>query len=78
MLLQVYAGTISSDTATTYNIGMDKFATWLSDRTPNHDTILEWMADLKAHGSKRAAINAWLGGVRSFFGWAPPGTDPIN
>ena len=70
LLLQVYAGTISADTAKTYNNGMDKFAAWLSDRTPNHDTILEWMAYLKAQGSKPAAINAWLGGVRAFFGWA--------
>ena len=70
LLLQVYAGTMSADTATAYKHGMDKFTSWLADRTPNQDTILEWMAYLKAQGNKPAAINAWLGGVRSFFGWA--------
>src|SRR5262245_39020585 len=68
--LQVAAGTISQDTANAYSRGMGKFTTWLSDRTPNSDTILEWMAHLKQQGNKPAAINAWLGGVRAFFGWA--------
>jgi site-specific recombinase XerD len=70
LLLQVYAGTMSTDTAGTYQRGMSKFTAWLADRTPNSDTILEWMAHLKSQGSKPAAINAWLSGVRSFFGWA--------
>lgn len=70
LLLQVYTRTLSTDTAKTYQRGMEKFTAWLADRTPNSDTILAWMAYLKSQGSKPAAINAWLGGVRSFFGWA--------
>lgn len=68
--LRVQAGAISQDTAATYRRGADKFISWLGDRQPNADTILQWQADLKASGSKPAAINAWLGGIRSFFGWA--------
>jgi len=78
--LKVSAGSISQDTASTYKRGADMFMTWLSDRTPSSDTILEWIAELRTHGNqqgkgkgipaKPAAINAWLGGVRSFFGWA--------
>lgn len=70
LALQVSAGTISQDTANTYRRGMGKFTAWLSERTPNADSILEWMAYLKTQGNKPAAINAWLGGVRAFFAWA--------
>lgn len=70
LLKQVWAGTLSADTAGTYQRGMEKFTGWLGDRTPDSDTILEWMADLKSQGSKPGAVNAWLGGVRSFFRWA--------
>lgn len=70
LLKRVFAGTMSADTAGTYQRGMAKFTAWLMGKTPNNDTILEWMAYLKSQGSKPAAVNAWLGGVRSFFGWA--------
>lgn len=68
--LKVSAGAISQDTANTYKRGARKFITWLCDRQPDGDSILQWQADLKVNGNKPAAINAWLGGVRSFFGWA--------
>lgn len=68
--LKVQAGAISQDTANTYKRGADKFITWLGDLSPDGDSILQWQADCKAKGNKPAAINAWLGGVRSFFGWA--------
>lgn len=70
LALLVSAGSISQDTANSYRRGMDKFTGWLEGRTPDGDVILEWMADLKAQGRKPGAVNAWLGGVRSFFGWA--------
>jgi integrase/recombinase XerD len=68
--LRTQAGAISQDTASTYKRGALKFYDWLADQEPNRDIILEWMAALRTAGSKPAAINAWLGGVRSFFGWA--------
>ena len=70
--LKVEAGTMSRDTANTYKRGASKFTDWLaaSRREPDSDTILEWMAYLRSQGNKPGAINAWLGGVRSFFGWA--------
>jgi integrase/recombinase XerD len=68
--LKVSAGAISQDTANTYKRGADKFISWLGDRIADGDAILQWQADCKAKGNKPAAINAWLGGVRSFFGWA--------
>jgi integrase/recombinase XerD len=79
LLLQVYARAISADTAKTYQRGMEKFTTWLADRMPNSDSILEWMGYLKGQDSRPAAINAWLGGVRSFFGWAASNAHiPVN
>ncbi len=68
--LKVSAGAISQDTANTYKRGADKFITWLGDRSADGDTILTWQAECKAKGNKPAAVNAWLGGIRSFFGWA--------
>lgn len=68
--LKVSAGAISLDTANTYKRGMSKFIVWLADQEPNSDTILEWMAYLRSQGSKPGAINTWLNGIRSFFGWA--------
>lgn len=67
---KVEAGAISQDTANTYRRGANKFTAWLGDRAVDGDTILEWIAELRSNGNKPAAINAWLGGVRSFFGWA--------
>lgn len=68
--LNVSAGQISQDTAATYRRGATKFIAWMQDRNPSQDAILEWMKELKANGNKPAAINAWLGGVRSLFRWA--------
>jgi integrase/recombinase XerD len=68
--LKVSAGAFSQDTANTYKRGARKFIVWLSDRPADGDTILSWLAYLRSQGNKPAAINAWLGGVRSFFGWA--------
>lgn len=68
--LKVQAGDISQDTANTYRRGASKFIEWLGDRDPDSDAILKWQAHLKTNGYKPGAINAWLGGVRSFFGWA--------
>jgi site-specific recombinase XerD len=68
--LRVSAGEISQDTSNTYRRGVSKFLAWLDGREPNGDAILEWMAYLRSLTNKPAAINAWLGGVRSFFGWA--------
>jgi integrase/recombinase XerD len=68
--LKVAADAISQDTANTYRRGADKFIMWLGNQPPDGDSILQWQAHLKASGNKPASINAWLGGVRSFFGWA--------
>ena len=68
--LQVDAGQISRDTANTYKRGAAKFFSWLAGRVTDRDTILEWQKHLRENGNKPAAMNAWLGGVRSFFGWA--------
>jgi len=68
--LKVRAGAISQDTSLTYTRGAEKFIKWLGDRSPDGDTILEWIASMRGNGNKPAAINAWLGGARSFFGWA--------
>ncbi len=67
--LKVSAGDISQDTANTYQRGAAKFFNWLDDRPVDGDTILLWLATMREAESKPAAINAWLGGVRSFTGW---------
>lgn len=69
--LQVDAGDISEMTAASYKRGVDKFLTWcdlVQIQDIDSDTIQSWKASLK--GYKANTINAWLSGVRSFFGWA--------
>ena len=68
--LNVSAGTISPDTAASYDRGATKFIKFLNGRQSSQDIILEWMSALKSDGKKPATINAWLSGVRAFFGWA--------
>ncbi len=70
LALNVSAGQISPDTAASYDRGATKFLAYLKGRQYTQDVILEWMAEMKAQGKKPASINAWLGGVRAFFGWA--------
>jgi site-specific recombinase XerD len=67
--LRVMAGEVKQDTATAYTRGLSKFMAWLGDRTPDPDVIREWKADLLSKSNKPASINAWLAGLRSFFGW---------
>jgi integrase/recombinase XerD len=66
---RVSAQEISQDTAKGYERGAAKFLTWLSGQTPSADTIRAWKAALLQSGTKPASVNAWLAGVRSFFGW---------
>ena len=60
--LNVSAGTISPDTAASYDRGATKFIKFLNGRQSSQDIILEWMSALKSDGKKPATINAWLSG----------------
>jgi site-specific recombinase XerD len=65
---RVAAQEISQDTADGYRRGASKFFAWLGTGQPSPEVIRSWKADL-LKANKPAAVNAWLAGVRSFFGW---------
>jgi site-specific recombinase XerC len=68
--LQVRAGQMAKDTATTYRQGMRKLTEWASQRESwNRTLILEWVAALKAEGKAVKTISIWLTGARCFFQW---------
>jgi site-specific recombinase XerD len=66
---RVEAQEISADTATGYSRGVMKFLAWLKDQQPNPNVIRTWKAELLNAGIRPASVNAWLAGLRSFFGW---------
>jgi integrase/recombinase XerD len=71
--LRVRAGEIASNTALAYTRGADRFITWSNAQglsTSLADTVREWKAALLEKGTKPAAINTWLAGVRALFAWA--------
>lgn len=69
--LQARAGEMADTTRRTYEIGLEHFLEWCTDRrTVSNDLVLEWIADLKAEGRKPGTVNTWLAGARSFFSWA--------
>lgn len=68
--LQVRAGQMSKDTATTYRQGMRKLTEWANQQESwNRRLILEWVAALKAEGKAVKTISIWLTGARCFFQW---------
>ncbi len=68
--LQVRAGQMAKDTATTYRHGMRKLTEWASQQESwNRTLILEWVAALKAEGKAVKTISIWLTGARNFFQW---------
>ena len=68
--LQVRAGQMAKDTATTYRQGMRKLTEWASQQESwNRRLILEWVAALKAEGKAVKTVSIWLTGARSFFQW---------
>ena len=68
--LQVRAGQMAKDTATTYRQGMRKLTQWASQQESwNRTLILEWVAALKAEGKAVKTISIWLTGARCFFQW---------
>ncbi|HEY9760010.1 MAG TPA: tyrosine-type recombinase/integrase [Oculatellaceae cyanobacterium] len=66
---RVEAQEISADTSTGYSRGVMKFLTWLKDQHPTPNVIRTWKAELLNAGIRPASVNAWLAGLRSFFGW---------
>lgn len=68
--LQVRAGQMAKDTATTYRQGMRKLTEWASQQeTWDRRLILEWVATLKAEGKAVKTVSIWLTGARAFFQW---------
>jgi len=68
--LQVRAGQMAKDTATTYRQGMRKLTEWASQQESwDRTLILEWVAALKAEGKAVKTISIWLTGARCFFQW---------
>lgn len=68
--LQVRAGQMAKDTATTYRQGMRKLTEWASQQESwDRRLILEWIAALKAEGKAVKTISIWLTGARAFFQW---------
>ena len=77
--LRVEAADIKQDTAITYLRGVKKFVIWLGGERPTADIILTWKAELLKANNKISSVNAWLAGLRSFFGWlAERGEIPFN
>lgn len=77
--LRVRSGEVKQDTATAYSRGLAKFIAWHEGQETSPDVIREWKADLLRRSHKPAAINAWLAGLRSFFGWlAEAGQIPFD
>jgi site-specific recombinase XerD len=77
--LRVQAGELSPDTEAAYTRGARKFFDWLRDQEPDTDAIRRWKKHLLESGARPASINAWLGGLRSFAGWAADqGGIPFN
>lgn len=76
---RVEAQELAADTAAGYDRGATKFLTWLQGQSPSPDVIRAWKAELLKAGTRPASVNAWLAGVRSFFGWlAEQGQIPFN
>lgn len=69
LTLRVQAGEVKQDTASSYARGLSKFLAWRGERETSPDAIREWKADLLRESHKPASVNAWLAGLRSFFGW---------
>lgn len=68
--LQVRAGQMAKDTATTYRQGMRKLTEWASQQESwNRTLILEWVAAIKAEGKAVKTVSIWLTGARCFFQW---------
>lgn len=69
LTLRVAANEISKATATSYAHGTRRYLAFAAGTNPAEpDTIRAWKAELlKAY--KPRSINAWLAGVKSFFGW---------
>ena len=68
--LQVRAGQMAKDTATTYRQGMRKLREWASQQESwNRTLILEWVAALKAEGKAVKTVSIRLTGARNFFQW---------
>jgi len=68
--LQVRAGQMAKDTATTYQQGMRKLTEWAAAQESwNRTLILEWVAALKAEGKAVKTVSIWLTGARAFFQW---------
>jgi len=68
--LQVRAGQMAKDTATTYRQGMRKLTEWASQQESwDRRLILEWVAALKAEGKAVKTVSIWLTGARCFFQW---------
>lgn len=79
LTLRVDAQEIKEDTALTYYRGMMKFVDYLGGKRPSVDIIRQWKADLLKDKNKIASVNAWLSGLRSFFGWmAEQGEIPFD
>jgi integrase/recombinase XerC len=77
--LRVDAQEIKQDTGETYYRGVMKFIDWLGNKQPSADVIRQWKADLLKDANKSASVNAWLAGLRSFFGWlAEQGQIPFD
>jgi site-specific recombinase XerD len=77
--LRVDAQEIKPDTAITYMRGVMKFVDWLGTTPAVPDTIRRWKGDLLKDENKIASVNAWLAGLRSFFGWlAEEGQIPFD
>jgi integrase/recombinase XerD len=76
---RVEAQEISADTAAGYRRGVAKFLAWLKEQQATPQAIRAWKAELLKAGSRPASVNAWLAGLRSFFGWlAEAGQIPFN
>lgn len=78
---EVAAGQIAELTGATYRRGMDRYTRWLMDagRMSDRDALLDWMAHERGRGAKAGSVNAWLSGVRAFYGWAfEAGHVPVN
>jgi site-specific recombinase XerC len=68
--LQVRAGQMAKDTATTYRQGMRKLTEWAAQQESwDRRLILEWVAALKAEGKAVKTVSIWLTGARCFFQW---------
>ena len=73
LALKVRSQEIAKNTAQAYTRGAERFIVWSASNGSGSglaDTIREWKAAMIESGSKPAAINTWLSGVRALFAWA--------